>query len=319
MLGDSFTFGLGVEDHETFSAQMERGLQVQGWDVEVINAGVISYSPLLEYVALRDRYGELAPDLILLWFDFSDLQDDWNYVRHAIIDREGRLVACHPDWLDGHFDWWGALLRRSELAAHLRAKLLHVQQKMANAALARAKPSGAAPAQPASTLEEVAQDRYAFIRPSVDGAALEPLWTNTSRFLVNIRDLLATRGIPLVLVLYLYGVQVGPDQWAKGRVNFGFEQGRVYDDPQPFIRIEAFAAAHHIPVINTVSAFHAARNQRLFFDHDGHLTPTGHQVAAEGVLQHPVFQAVWQQIESRLGTHAIRTSVTDNRGTLRES
>jgi len=111
----------------------------------------------------------------------------------------------------------------------------------------------------------VEQDRYAFIRPAVPWSALERSWTRTSGYLVRIHDVLKARGIPWVLVLYPYGIQVGPEQWAQGRGVFGFERGRVYDDPRPFARIEAFAMAHGIPVINAHPAFLAARDQPLFF------------------------------------------------------
>ena len=38
-LGDSFTYGLGVNDDQTFAAQVEKDLRAGRWSVEVMNAG----------------------------------------------------------------------------------------------------------------------------------------------------------------------------------------------------------------------------------------------------------------------------------------
>src|SRR5262249_34766373 len=55
-VGDSFTFGFGVNDEETFSARIGKELQDVGLKVEVINAGFASgYSPDTYYLFLKDR------------------------------------------------------------------------------------------------------------------------------------------------------------------------------------------------------------------------------------------------------------------------
>ena len=58
MLGDSFTMGKGVEDDQTFSALLENSLnqsrtECAGKSVEVLNAGVDSYAPILSYIQLK--------------------------------------------------------------------------------------------------------------------------------------------------------------------------------------------------------------------------------------------------------------------------
>lgn len=77
MLGDSFTFGFPVNDEETFAHLIEQGLRARGYPVEVINGGVSGYSPTLEYVSLRDDFLKFEPDLVMVWYDYGDLQEDY--------------------------------------------------------------------------------------------------------------------------------------------------------------------------------------------------------------------------------------------------
>jgi lysophospholipase L1-like esterase len=74
VVGDSFAFGWGVEDDETFSAVLARAL-ARDAPVEVINAGVPGYSTDQYWLFLRERGFALAPDLVLLVECGNDLDE----------------------------------------------------------------------------------------------------------------------------------------------------------------------------------------------------------------------------------------------------
>ncbi len=77
-LGDSTTFGLGVDDDQTWPAVLERLLRGKsGGPVEVINAGVPGYSAFQGMRYLRERGLSLDPDLVLATFGFNDA-DSWS-------------------------------------------------------------------------------------------------------------------------------------------------------------------------------------------------------------------------------------------------
>ena len=66
IIGDSFTFGHGVNDHETYAAQLERILDGK---VEVINGGYVScYHPATYYLYLKQFGLHLEPDIVLVGF-----------------------------------------------------------------------------------------------------------------------------------------------------------------------------------------------------------------------------------------------------------
>ncbi|MEO6025500.1 MAG: GDSL-type esterase/lipase family protein [Candidatus Binatia bacterium] len=75
VLGDSFTFGLGVEEADTFPASLERSLTAAlgHGTVEVLNAGVPGYNLFQERGALASRVPALTPDVIVLGFVENDL------------------------------------------------------------------------------------------------------------------------------------------------------------------------------------------------------------------------------------------------------
>ncbi len=75
-LGDSYTFGWGVNDEQTYPAQLaerlREGLGFQ--DVQVLNAGVPGFNTMQEASYLASRWDELRPDLVVLGFVMNDAE-----------------------------------------------------------------------------------------------------------------------------------------------------------------------------------------------------------------------------------------------------
>jgi lysophospholipase L1-like esterase len=65
-LGDSFTFGTYLPNHDTFPELLEARLIAGGHAVEVINAGKTGYTICCEYSWLLDRGPLARPDMIVL-------------------------------------------------------------------------------------------------------------------------------------------------------------------------------------------------------------------------------------------------------------
>ena len=77
-IGDSFTFGLGVDQHEVYSKVLESILNKQtAQTFEVINGGAPGYSTHQELILLKEAGLALEPDLVLVGFyPFNDLRDN---------------------------------------------------------------------------------------------------------------------------------------------------------------------------------------------------------------------------------------------------
>jgi hypothetical protein len=272
MLGDSFTEGNGVEAEEAFPARLQAliGREQLSASWQVVNAGVGSYSPLLEYLYLVNGGLSLQPDLVVLSLDLSDVHDDIAYTRLARFDDQGVPVAVPPE----------AERKRSWAVRALVAAKDFVRDHMRLYNFVRRR-IGGAPFKGAP--DDIRVNKYAMLR---DGAASQGdrEWTLTYRYLTMIRDLLQARGVDFWVAVYPYGLQISPREWGKGRRCWGFEEGRVYStEPQAFV--ERFCKANGIPVLNTTGDFQRATQTTypLYFDYDGHWLPSGHQVMAEAL------------------------------------
>jgi hypothetical protein len=92
MLGDSFVFGYGVPQERGLTAVMEQLLRgrLGATNVAVLNAGIPSYSPLLERSLLAGTLRQYQPTLVVLLVDVSDIGDDLQYLSEARVSG-GRM------------------------------------------------------------------------------------------------------------------------------------------------------------------------------------------------------------------------------------
>tara|TARA_Y100000310_G_scaffold313699_1_gene362364 strand:- start:718 stop:1791 length:1074 start_codon:yes stop_codon:yes gene_type:complete len=94
VLGDSFTFGYGVEQNETFSKILETKLNsLSEINYEVINFGVSAYGTEQEYILMQNTVLEYSPDIILLGFVNNDLNGN---LRHNLFDIKNGILVRNP-------------------------------------------------------------------------------------------------------------------------------------------------------------------------------------------------------------------------------
>lgn len=87
VLGDSITFGYGVEDNETLPAKLRERFS----DYNVLNAGVPGYNIQQEVAVYKEKLQPLDPSALLLVFYFNDFDQNT-----AKIDDNGNLKSA--DW-----------------------------------------------------------------------------------------------------------------------------------------------------------------------------------------------------------------------------
>jgi len=95
VLGDSFVWGIGVNDQSRFTEILERLLPGS----EVLNFGVSGYGPI-QYYLLLDKVISFRPDLVILSFCLAnDFEDNVFYERYgyykpyATVDDQGNLIV----------------------------------------------------------------------------------------------------------------------------------------------------------------------------------------------------------------------------------
>lgn len=99
-IGDSFTEGIGYDYTDTFVGKLEQKLS--GMQVDVLNAAVGSYSPIIYHKKIRyliEEKGLWFEHLIVL-IDISDIQDDAIFYY---LDEHGNVQKVH-NTIEDEFD-----------------------------------------------------------------------------------------------------------------------------------------------------------------------------------------------------------------------
>ncbi len=76
ILGDSYAFGYGVDQGESFPAQLEQRMRARGIPIDVINGGVPGFGALEERRLLEKHVLPLRPALVLVAVYGNDLRDN---------------------------------------------------------------------------------------------------------------------------------------------------------------------------------------------------------------------------------------------------
>ena len=286
MLGDSFTEGAGLAAEQTVARRVEGALGARGCGrYEVVNAGVASYSPILEYLLLQRLAPRLEPDLVVLNFDMTDVHDDLVRSATATFDgsglpravpsdlvRETAVLLPPPRWLGPLGPRLNTLVlyqvfRKSDVGQRLMGSVKTTPEQLAAAGL----------------IGDPVRDPMAITRDA-ENPALEAAWALTERYLVGIRDLARAAGAPFVLVVYPHSHQVSAQESPVGRRQLGAGPG-LYRSERPFARLEALGRREGFPVINLLATFRAHAGPGPLFRHDDmHHTPAGAAVFADGIV-----------------------------------
>ena len=267
-IGDSFTEGVGYPYEATFVGLVDSALAPRG--VEVLNAGVSSYSPLIYWRKLAHWIGErgLDVDEVAVFVDISDASNDAELytlgpdgaVRHtdAPPDPDARAVSRPPG--SGRLGWLKDALKYNTVVL---ATLVQLKLRL-NPPLAAA-----------NFPLDKALSRWTF-----DAATYEAYGREGERRMTahmdSLHALLAARGIPMTVAVYPW-----PDQIAAGDLDS--RQVRLW---------RGWAAARGARFVNYFPALvtgataeeRTAVLERYYINGDYHWNAAGHRLVAEGFL-----------------------------------
>lgn len=273
MLGDSFTGGRGVRDDETFAVLVERSLNEAdaagaGRTVEVVNAGVNSYSPILSYLQLARQLPPLEPDLVVLTFDMGDLVQEARYRARASYAPDGE-----PLGVDGRITFEGPLTIR--VRRFLRRHFFFTRWLVI-----QLEPPIGGPE--AGTLDYwISRADPALLQHTLasDTVSRAAQWAGVFDSILRLKRYCEQAGSGFLLTTYPWGHQVSEEEWAEGRKAF-LPEGSVTSD-RSLRELEAFSTANGIEFLNAFPAFRGYRSgERLYYDLDMHWTAAGHRLMA---------------------------------------
>ncbi|MEP3481413.1 MAG: SGNH/GDSL hydrolase family protein [Fuerstiella sp.] len=98
VLGDERIFGVGLNDEDCSTSRLQWFLNSDPQaNVEVINAAVPGYCPLLSLLKYRQDVREQSPDIVILHVDYSDIADDAIFRRYLKKHPDSGAACTHPD------------------------------------------------------------------------------------------------------------------------------------------------------------------------------------------------------------------------------
>jgi hypothetical protein len=273
LLGDSFTEGLGYAYEETFAGILHMRLAPRG--IDVLNAGVSSYSPVIYYRKAKHLIEEVRLDVdeVIVFLDISDIGDEAKFYALSEDDR----VVYQPRQSGKSIDpaklpWMPPtgtvrlqrLLREHSLSAMVVERLwdhLHPDEK------------GSGPLGPWVRL--LRSERANWTHDAAAFAALgERGLERATRSMNLLRDLLRRHSIPLSVVVYPWPNQIVACDRDSKQVQYW----------------RAWAAANGSRFVDLFGEFFdgndpVASIRTYYIEGDCHFNATGHQRVAEAMLE----------------------------------
>ncbi|NQT22308.1 MAG: hypothetical protein HQ579_02600 [Candidatus Omnitrophica bacterium] len=303
LMGDSFAFGVGVKSDETMAFLLEKMLnERREGSYQIYNFGVSSFSPVLEYIYLKEEVIKYNPDLVVLMLDISDVQDDYYREPHLVYDNDKNIIGCNPMVIGRWPDIRAYLMYYSRFFNLLDRTILQSLRKMRALGLTNYfsnKFKGVrnkAEIFKNKDIDNIYFDKFLMFREGKNKKIVMQHWKRTEIYLTMIKEYLDQKNVPLIVIIYPYGHQVGEKQWQRGRNYWAFTQNTVYDPSEGFAIMEGFAKKMGISMINLYPALRKRKNEALYFDSDGHWTALGQRIAAEAVYDSGSFSEALKRL-----------------------
>lgn len=281
VLGDSIVEGRQTNYLNTMTSRLETMLgQDTGKSIRVINAGVSAFTTTTANLLLKRYVIDVSPDIVIYVFFANDYADNYVYGNYSQYDGilEGvvpeRLVPdmSGPNWRDQPMNW----LRRHSALVHY-AMSFGDREATANSLKNIDAVQGTS-----DDFRESAKNINKLPLSDAEKKILDFTHQGLEAMSITCRDL----GIPFVIAVMPFPPQVSANEWKTGKQRYGFGPDDVMGETIYQERLAAFGREHSIPVIDLLPAFRNATNSNHnFLNYDGHLTASGHNIAATVLAQ----------------------------------
>ncbi len=283
VMGDSFTFGYGVKAEDALPHQLQGVLRrsTPGDDEPaVLNAGIISYSPILQRRQYEGIVKHYRPNLVLLLIDATDISDDYKYA--------GRLIQHGGEFRfqrDEHYcpSYYGALYQLVRGIAALRERVIKPL----------ALPFGRTYIDPTVTYnyyrfeitigDTTEHSRYFIYKYPL--SVTRPYFEATFRHIKAIASAVRHEGARFVLVVlpryHHWSDRECPENWEAHQypkdMRHQYEYIRFFEEQQDDVDFAILSLLPH---------FQATDRFPLVFRKDFHFNEAGHAFAAEAIAHY---------------------------------
>ncbi len=259
LLGDSFTWGTGVDYIKTWPVIFEQAVEKQLHNIEVVKAGVSGYDTRQEVVYLGQLMPEYSPDVVVIAFLPNDLVTNMpisssDSVTAMEIRRQDSLVTrSQQDKSSG--------LQVATLAKRLLISNDYLYSKLY---LMTERATYFTTPEPEKLLHQI--------------AITESLFTTAAKYCRSQNVHLIVLSVPQLFQVIVKARHQHPDNVDVELVDKEFSR---------FAELQQFLWIKTLPVL---SDEYAKREQDLYFRFDGHLNEEGHRLLGEYFAQQVIKQ-----------------------------
>lgn len=248
-LGDSFTFGYGVADGETWPAMLERRL---GKKFRVVNAGTTSYSVFHELDLLKEKGLGLKPRLLIHGLYWND-----HMMNRPPRPNDPPLLTA-----DGHFTWDGDDNPAGDPSWLWAIRWLRGHSVLAYSAMTQAR-RYFTPAESGAHLYDVEYRKF------LAGELVPEAWQAVDDFYRDIKQLGEESGFNVYVIIFpVRDIVTMPDP-----------ANHVYPK-----YVRGLLERHGIPYLDGIALWQQKNlGVDLFLPYDEHLTAEGYRVISEEV------------------------------------
>ncbi len=266
-VGDETILAPEVDDASTFVKVLQRRLQaVSNRPIEVINAGVPDYCPLLSYLQVKHRLAGLDPDLIIAHFDMSDVWDDRRFRRLTDLGAGEQPLTCANPSLNN------------------QPRILPLTDNFLVWKWVQSNIGGVL----GDASDRSVDDSFGDPRSKYDWLSGDPAeWTVSLDLTLSAWDHLAAhcrgRGTRLLLAVQPAPWQISATASRGARVPEvnGVYAGTQHDSKIPFERVREFARTRQLQLYDVSTAFRSIRNpDNLFQSTSRGFSAAGHELYA---------------------------------------
>lgn len=281
MLGDSFTLGANVKNELCACYLLGKYLNdSMNNGYEVINLGVDSYAPILEYLQLKENIDTMKPDMVIMNVDMSDIVQEYFYRRNGKFDEEGEPLA-----VDGFTDY-----QKQKVTIKARFTNWVYQNLFITTVLIELLDKHFEKGVAVENLDlgnAVMRSNQFLLQHTLKDSSLS--LEDFNKFMSMIEDsILRAKKLcdeydaQFILTVYPWGHQVNDREWVPGKYEFLPESYEVSD--RTVNELASFSKKDGIPFLNAFPDFRAYKGKEpLYYQHDMHFTPAGQELWAKSL------------------------------------
>lgn len=271
-LGDSFTFGHGVEDNATYPERVGQILKNQGNMVEILNASLEGTEMTRDYIFLRENAPQLKPKVVIVGFF---LGNDITDVSELITTGQDNLGLPEKiAWKDVYIDNLSGTVRLKATSSRYKIPLLRDSHLF----ILLSKLFFGNPIYYSGDLDQAGSP--CLIKPACH--SFDPQILAIKKVFLGMKKLSQDDNFKLVVIILPWEMQLPLNLQQRSGVFVPTNPQQRHFLSDEFAK---FFNDNNITYVDTLNAFEKYSGvDQIFYPQDRHWTPGGHEIAAEALV-----------------------------------